>query len=250
MISAFYLAAAALHLALWVWGAAAWRRARRATGRVPVGLTLVLLPAALLWWENLRTGLGSILGPGDLLYALSVPALAWHWTVLPFFALAALAMLDEAGLTWVRRWWLVLPVSLVVTGLFAIDLPYALGLLTGGAGILPNVELRVGCIGDAIRYTATLSEAYLCAPSDEVHRVGPGPIVAIVMVVLVLAGGVVLWSRRRWPWLALGAFAMFVAAGAGPALGSYAAPLANLFELTLVASMLATGRWTALRSAG
>jgi hypothetical protein len=236
LISALYLAAAAVHAYLWTWGVHRWRRSGR-----PAGLGLVLLPAALLWYENLRTGLGRFLGPGELLYALSVPALAWHWTVLPVFVLAAVAMAREAGLTWACS----LPGRLVTAGLvaalFAIDLPYALGLLFGGTGPLPDVELRLGCIGDAVRYTATLSEAYLCDPADATHRVGPGPLVAITMVIFVLAVGVALWVRRGWPWLALTAGAMFLAAGAGPAFGAYAAPLANVGEVALIAGMLATG---------
>jgi len=237
VISALYLVAAAVHAAVWIVGARAWARAGR-----PVALTLVLVPAALLWYENLRTGLGRFLGEGHVLYALSVPALAWHWTVLPLFVLSAYAMAHEAGLDWSRRWWALTLVSGIVTAMFVVDLPYALGLLFGPVGPLPEVELRLGCIGDAVRYTATLSEAYLCDPGSEVHRVGPGPVVAIAMVVAVLAVGVALWVRRRWPWLALAAGVMFVAAGAGPALGAYAAPSANVGEIVLVAAMLATAQ--------
>jgi len=235
LISALYLATAAVHAGLWIWGARRWWRMGR-----PAGLGLVLLPAALLWYENLRTGLGRFLGPGELLYALSVPALAWHWTALPIFVLAAVAMAREAGLAWARGLPGLVATAGLVAALFVVDLPYALGLLSGGAGPLPDVELRLGCIGDAVRYTARLSEAYLCDPGDATHRVGPGPLVAIVMVVYVLAVGVVLWARRGWPWLASAAGLMFLVAGGGPAFGAYAAPLANLGEVALVAGMLAT----------
>jgi hypothetical protein len=240
VISLLYLVAAVAHAGVWIAGARGWARAGR-----PAAAALVLLPAALLWYENLRTGLGRFVGPGELLYALSVPALAWHWTVLPFFVLAAYAIAHEAGLAWTGRPWALIALSGVVTAMFAVDLPYALGVLLGPIGPLPEVELRLGCIGDAIRYTATLSEAYLCSPGTEVHRVGPGPLVAIAMVVAVLVVGVTLWAQRRWPWLAVAAGVMFLAAGAGPALGAYAAPVANVGEIVLVAAML----WTALRFA-
>jgi hypothetical protein len=235
VISLLYLAAAGVHLGLWTWGLRAWLRLGR-----PAALGLVLLPSALLWYENLRTGLGRWLGPGELLYALSVPALAWHWTVLPLFVLAAWAMAREAGLSWAHGLPATIAFAGLVAALFAIDLPFALGLLLGPIGPLPEVELRLGCVGDAIRYTATLSEAYLCDPADATYRVGPGPLVAIAMVVVVLAVGLALWARRGWRWLALPAGAMFLAAGVGPALGAYAAPLANLGETVLIAGMLAT----------
>ena len=141
MISALYLGAAAVHAGLWIWGVRRWLRMGR-----PAGLGLVLAPAALLWYENLRTGLGRFLGPGELLYALSVPALAWHWTVLPIFVLAGVAIAREAGLVWARSWPGLVATAGLVAALFAIDLPYALGLLSGGAGPLPEVDLRLGCI--------------------------------------------------------------------------------------------------------
>lgn len=240
MISVLYLVAALAHALLWAAGLRIWLRAGR-----PAGLGMVLLPSALLWYENLRTGLGRWIGPGDVLYALSVPALAWHWTVLPLFVLAGLAIAREAGLVIGRSAAGVAATSVLVTGLFAIDLPWAAGVLLGPVGPLPEVELRLGCIGDAVRYTATLSEAYLCTPGEAVHRVGPGPLVAIVMVAYLLLVGVWLWLRRGWPWLAVPAAVMFAAAGVGPALGAYAAPVANVGEIALVAGLLVTGAWSA-----
>lgn len=229
MISALYLVYATAHALLWSWGSRAWQRAGR-----PASLALVLVPATLLWYDNLRIGAGRFVGEGPLLYALSVPALAWHWTMLPLFVLAARAMAVDAGLAWARTRWAGLAFGALALALFVVDVPYALGVLTG------RVELVIGCIGDAIRYTATRSPAYFCSPADAVHRVGPGPIVAIVMNVVVLAVGVVLWVQRRWPWLALAAGAMFVAAAGGPVWGTYAPPVANVGEIAFVAGLIAT----------
>ena len=128
-----------------------------------------------------------------------------------------------------------------------MDVPYALGLVFGRVGPIDAVELRLGCMGDAIRYTATLTPAYFCGPEAEVHRVGHGPVVAIVMVVVVLAVGVALWRARNWPWLALTAGAMFVAAASGPAVGSFAAPVANLGEIVFVIGLIATAERFAAR---
>lgn len=229
MISALYLGYAMAHALLWSWASKAWQRAGR-----PASLALVLVPATLLWYDNLRIGMGRFLGEGPLLYALSVPALAWHWTMLPLFVLAARALARDAGLGWARTRWAGYGFGAVALALFAVDVPYALGVLTG------SVELRLGCIGDAIRYTATLTPAYFCGPVDEVHRVGPGPVVAIVMNAVVLAVGVALWAQRRWPWLAVSAGAMFVAAAGGPAWGTYAPPVANVGEIGFVAGLVAT----------
>lgn len=235
MISALYIVLAAVHVLVLSWGFRAWTRSGR-----PVALLLVLVPTALLWYDNLRIGIGRFVGEGPFLYALSVPVLAWHWTMLPLYVLAAGAIARDAGLAWAKTRGAGVAFGAVAFALFAIDVPYALGVVFGAVGPWPAVELRLGCIGDAIRYTATLSPAYLCGPDDVVHRVGPGPVVAIVMVVVVLAVGVALWLRRAWPWLAVSAGAMFVAAAGGPVWGTYAPPVANVGEVVFVVGFIAT----------
>jgi len=235
MISLLYLLLATAQLALWAWGWRAWARGGR-----PPALAWVLVPTALLWYDNARIGVGRFVGEGDLLYALSVPALAWHWTMLPAFVLAAGAIARAAGLAWARRapgragFWALAAV------LFVVDVPYAIGVVFGPVGPFAGVELRLGCIGDAIRYTATLTPAYFCGSETEAYRVGPGPVVAIVMVVVVLAVGLALWRARGWPWLAAAAGLMFVAAAGGPAFGTYAPPVANVGELAFVAGLIVT----------
>jgi hypothetical protein len=235
VISALYLVFATVHALVWSWGSRAWERAGR-----PVALTLVLVPSTLLWYDNLRIGLGRVIGEGPLLYALSVPALAWHWTMLPLFVLAALAIARAAGLGWARTRWAGFGFGAVAAALFVVDVPYAIGVLFGAVGPFPAVELKLGCIGDAIRYTASLGPAYFCGPESAVHRVGPGPVVAIVMNVVVLGVGIALWVGRRWPWLAAAAGAMFVAAAGGPAWGTYAPPVANVGEIGFVVGLIAT----------
>lgn len=225
-----YALLATLQLGLWFWGLSLWRR-RGAQGR-SWALAMVLVPTALLWYDNARIALGSLLGAGELLYALSVPALVWHWTMLPFFVLAAAFIARDSRLPGHRRAWTGWLFWGVAALLLALDLPYAWRLLSG------EMTLALGCIGDAVRYTATLSEAYLCAPGEPIHRVGPGPLVAIVMnaVVLVVAAG--LWRYRGQPLLFATSATMFVLAAAGPALGANAAPIANVGEVIFVFGLL------------
>lgn len=236
MISTLYLGYAVTQLGLWLWGWRAWARLGR-----PVALTLVLVPATLLWYDNLRIGLGRWLGEGALLHALSVPVFVWHWLLVPVFVIAAGSLARSADLPWARPRWAMGAFCLVATGLIALDLPYALGLLLGPVAGLPEVELRLGCLRDAIRYTVTLSQTFACGPDAVIGRTGPGPLVAIVMNVIVLGVGVALWRARRWPWLALTALAMFVAAAGLPLWGVDGPPVANLGEIVFVAGLLATG---------
>jgi hypothetical protein len=60
------------------------------------------------------------------------------------------------------------------------------------------------------------------------------------MVVVVGIVGVALWRARGWPWLAVAAGVMFLAAAGGPAWGTYAPPVANVGELAFVAGLLGT----------
>jgi hypothetical protein len=233
MISALYLTLAAAQLALWLWGARVRARQGARRGR-SLALLLVLIPAALLWFDNLRIGLGRFIGAGEALYALSVPALVWHWTMLPFFVLAAWAIARDRQLRFAqaRALWAI-PLG-IGAAMLVFEVPYAVRLLSG------EMVLQLGCIGDAIRYTATLSTAYLCNATDTVARMGPGPVVAIVMNVFVLGVGVALWRARGERRLAITSAIMFVAAAAGPAFGAYAAPIANVGELVFVWGLLAT----------
>jgi hypothetical protein len=236
VITTLYLLFAGVHLLLWLWGWRAWHRRGR-----PVALALVLVPATLLWYDNLRIGLGRFLGEGPLLHAISVPAFVWHWTLLPVFVVAAFSLARSAGLAWAKRRLAMGAFVAVTVALIAADVPYALGLVFGPIGPLPDVELRLGCIADAIRYTATLSATFACGPETEIVRTGPGPLVAILMNVVVLGVGVALWRSRGWPWLALAAGTMFVAAAGLPLWGVYGPPVANLGEIAFVAGLLATG---------
>jgi hypothetical protein len=161
-------------------------------------------------------------------------ALLWHYLMLPLFVLAVWALGRAARLRLALHWLGGLAFASVAVGLFLLDAPYAWRLWQG------EMVLKIGCIGDAIRYTATLSEAYLCRPGDAVHRVGPGPLVAILMNVTVLVVGVALGRSYGYVWLWLSALVMFLLAAVGPAFGAYAAPLANVGELVFVVGLIAT----------
>jgi hypothetical protein len=228
MITGLYFGYAVAQLSVWLWGMRLYLRRQR-----PLALLLVLIPSAPLWFDNLRIGLGRFLGEGELLYALSVPALVWHYLMLPLFVLAVWALGRSARIPLLLHPIAGVAFALAALGLFLLDAPYAVRLLSG------ELTLKIGCIGDAIRYTATLSPAYLCGPEDAVHRVGPGPLVAILMNAAVLFVGIALARVRGYPWLLVSASLMFALAAAGPAFGAYAAPLANFGEVVFVAGLIA-----------
>ncbi len=224
MLSFIFLAYAVIHIGMWLWGWKLWAE----TGR-PVALLVVLVGATLLFYDNLRIGIGRFIGEGDLLYAMSVPAFAWHWSMLPLLVIAAGSVARLAGLQWAQSRAVMGAFCVVAVGLSAMDFPKILAM-----------DLHIACLDDTVRYTTTVKESQLCSPDDQVvARGADAATVAIITNVIVLAVGIALWIRRRWAWLAVGSGLMFVAAG-GFATSRYGLPIANLGEISITLGFIVT----------
>lgn len=224
MLSSVFLGYAAVHLGLWLWGWRLW-----ATHGRPVPLALVLVSGTLLSYDNFRIGIGRFVGAGDMLHALSVPAFAWHWSMLPLLVIAAGSVARAAGLDWAR--------PKAVMGLFCLA---AVGLAAHDIPKIFDLDLRVACLADTVRYTTTVPADQLCGPGEEPWSSSAGaPVVAIVTNLVVLGVGIALWVAHRWPWLALGAAAMFLAAGAFAG-SAWALPVANVGELVFTLGLIVT----------
>ena len=224
MLSFIFLAYAVIHLVIWLWGWRLWSE----TGR-PVALLLVLVGGTLLFYDNFRIGIGRFIGPGDLLYNLSVPAFAWHWSLLPLLVIAAGAVARLAGLKWAQHKLVMGAFCLAAVALSAYDIPKIF-----------TMELHPACLDDTVRYTTTVKEGQLCSPTDPVITRGAHfPVVAVATNMVVLAVGIALWIQRRWPWLAIGSGLMFVAAGAFGG-HRYGLPIANLGEICITLGLIVT----------
>ncbi|MFZ1623359.1 MAG: hypothetical protein WAU48_01055 [Gammaproteobacteria bacterium] len=214
MLSGLFLSYALIHLLIWLWGWRLWSQ----TGR-PRVLLIVLIASTLLFYDNFRIGIGRFLGQGELLYALSVPAFAWHWSLLPLLIIAAGALARLAGLRWAQSRLVMGAFCVVAVLLSALDIPSIF-----------SMQLYPACLADTLRYSTRVSVTQLCPGSDLVISSGPGPLVAILTNVVVLAVGIALWIQRGWPWLTVGAGLMFIAAGAF-ASSEWSLPIANLGEI-------------------
>ena len=224
MLSYIFLAFAVVHIGIWLWGWRLWAE----TGR-PVALLIVLVGATLLFYDNFRIGIGRFIGPGDLLYNLSVPAFAWHWSLLSLLVIAAGSVARLAGLKWAQGKLVMGAFCVVAVALSAHDIPKIF-----------SMELHPACLADTVRYTVTVKEAQLCSPTDQLVPGGAdAAIVAIITNVIVLAVGIALWIQRRWPWLVVGSGLMFIAAGAFGR-GTYALPISNFGEICITLSFILT----------
>lgn len=222
MLSFIFLVFAMIHLGIWLWGWRVWAQ----TGR-PVALFLVLFGGTLLFYDNLRIGSGRFIGEGDLLYALSVPAFAWHWSMLPLLVIAAGSVARLADLPWAR--------PRLVMGAFCV---FAVALSAYDIPKIFSMDLRPACLADTVRYSTNVTAAQVC-PGGEVHQGHGAALVAILTNVVVLAVGIALWLQRRWPWLAIGSGAMFVAAGAF-ARSPWSLPIANFGEICITLGFIVT----------
>jgi len=227
VLSLTFLAFAVVHIAIWVWGWFAWQRGGR-----PATLGIVLFANALLWFDNFRIGIGRFVGEGELLATLAAAAFVWHWTVLPVFVIVAGMLARRAGLGWAQGRVVMGTFCVVAVGLFVLDVPSTVRLLSGA------VELYPACIGDTLRYTVTVTLDQLCAPGDTVIT-GPNAfLVPVIMNVIMLGLGIALWFQRRWPWLAAGTGLMFIAAA--PVYGVAGLPVANFGEVLFALSVMVT----------
>lgn len=224
MLSYIFLAYALVHLGLLAWAWRAWSELGR-----PVALFIVAFGNTLLWWDNFRIGSGRFLGEGDLLYAMTVPAFAWHWSMLPLLVIAAGSVARLADLPWARNRLVMGAFCLAAVALAAHDIPKIF-----------SMQLYPACLDDTVRYTSSPSEAQLCRPDQVVVKGGAeAALVAIITNIIVLAVGIALWIQRGWKWLALGSGAMFIAAGAF-ARAKYSLPISNFGEILITASFIAT----------
>lgn len=223
MLSYVFLAYAVIHLTIWLWGWKLWA----AHGR-PVALLLVLVSGTLLFYDNFRIGIGRFLGEGGLLYNLSVPAFAWHWSMLPLLVIAAGSIARLADLRWAQGKVAMGGFCVVAVALSLRDIP----------GIF-SMELHPACLADTLRYSTSVRADQVCPGGTTIPGGADAAFVAIITNVIVLVVGIVLWVQRRWPWMAVGAGLMFIAAGAFAG-HRYGLVIANLGEIAITLGLIAT----------
>ena len=223
MLSFLFLVYALVHVGIWCWGWWAWAGHRR-----PVALLLVLISGTLLWYDNFRIGIGRFIGEGDLLKAMTVPAFAWHWSMLPLLVIAVGSIARLAGLGWARK--------RIVMGAFCLA---AVAMAIHDMPKVFSMELHPACIADTFRYSTNVSAAQLCSADAEVVRGAGAALVAILTNIIVIGVGVALWIQRGWAWLTLGAGAMFVAAGASTR-SQWSLPIANFGEILITLALIAS----------
>jgi hypothetical protein len=181
--------------------------------RAPLIAGLVGVVLIALLYDNLVLAAGGPFGEAAWLETANVGRYVAHAIAVPLLIPVGVLLAGRLGVRSCSR-----PAVLVAAWAAAAAL-----ILLGGVTELAGLELEPVAEDGIVRYVST-------------HR-GP-PIGAILAMLGLLATGVAIWRRARWPWLFAGALIMFVAAGAMAVAGW----LGNVGEVALVLGILATLR--------
>lgn len=179
-------------------------------------LRLLLLVLAGLCYDTLVVGIGRFAGEGDLLRALNAGRYIVHALFTPMLMIFGFGVLRSAGVTWAQG----------RSAHAAVCGAAALLILLGSYADIFLLDLQPRAVAGSLRY---LNEGGLSGP----------PLPAILTIVFLIAAGISLWRKTGWIWLALGAVAMFLAAGAAMGDLFY---LGNIGEVILSAGNVAAAR--------
>ncbi|MEU8079707.1 hypothetical protein AB0B31_30200 [Catellatospora citrea] len=179
---------------------------------------LVAVICVGLAYDSAAVAIGRLLGFGPTLEAVNAPRYWSHAVLTPLLIVAGAALAARLGVTGLRRQAVRITGGVLVVALIAL----------GVAADIVGLRLEPREYADTLRY-------------GNAAAAGP-PIPAIVTMLVLVVIGVLVWRTARFPWLLLGAVAMFAAAGAGAAhfwLGNVGE---LLLQLAVVATVLRAAR--------
>ncbi|WP_166388157.1 hypothetical protein [Catellatospora methionotrophica] len=184
-------------------------RRRAAAGPAAV---LVAVICAGLAYDSGAVAIGRLIGFGPALEAVNAPRYWIHALFTPLLIVAGAALAARLGVAALARQPVRIAGGVLVTALIALGV---------GSDIV-GLRLEPREYADTLRY-------------GNAATAGP-PIPAIVTMLVLVMIGILVWRSARFPWLLLGAIAMFAAAGAGAAHFW----LGNVGELLLQLAVVAT----------
>ncbi len=200
-----------LQAALAVWAFVLWRKDRTA------GAFMLLLPIATVWYDNLILGLGSAIGAGPALEALTVPRFVGHALFTPSWIVASVMLATRFGAFAGRE-----------------------RIAAIGSWVLYAAMVVVGLLNEVVAFEGELvREADVLYYTNAGRLFTPPPPSLTMLVVVLLAGiYIAVRTRGRWPWMLLGALLVPL----GQFLGEDGPMflIINLGEVLMSASLVAT----------
>lgn len=217
MLTAAYLLYAVAQTALAVWAFRIYRKDPSA------GTLTLMLPIAAVVYDNVAVAVGSFVGAGPLLEALSFPRFLGHALLTPVWIVTAVAFAIRSGAFAGRE-------RVMSIGSWVL---YAAMVLIGLVNSVVLLSFELVRLGDLVYYT---NGGGIPGP--------PAP--SIVMTLVVIVCGAIVLKRMRWPWMLAGALFMFVAAAIPRAIAGFV--VSNSGEVIMAASLVATAAFLASAS--
>ena len=169
-------------------------RIGRDTGQTAAWVLLV--PQACLVYDNLIVGLGSSIGPGALLEALSWPRFWTHWLFGAWSIAGCGVILRLAGVERLRSRKGLLTFCALTLAMMMYDLPHFF-----------VDRLYAICELDLVRYSTAVAAGTACFAGQAVVPGSP-PFASIVTLLVVIGSGTVLLLKHRFPWMLIGGLLM------------------------------------------
>lgn len=209
MLTVAYALFALVHLFLGVWGL------RLVLRRPSVAGWTLILPIFALVYDNSVAAVGSFIGEGALLRALTLPRFVGHAFLTPIWTVTSVGLAALFGVALARR----------RGARIASWVVYAVLVVLGIVDALVLLELEPLRDGTALVYT---NAGGLPGP--------PAP--AIVMVLVTIIMGALVLRQAHWPWMLAGAVFMLVAAAVPAPVAGFALSAAG--EVVLASALVAT----------
>lgn len=204
-----YLGYALAQAALAVWAFRLWRAERSA------GAFALLVPISTVVYDNLMIALGSFIGPGPLLEALTVPRFAGHALFTPLWIVAAVHLALKAGAFERHR-----------------------ARVAAGAWGLYGVMAAIGLLNEVVFFRGEWVSEGDVSYYTNVGRILTPPPPSLTMLLVVLVCGVIVLARVRWPWMLLGGLTVLGSQAVRSDTVAFA--LINSTEVILSTSLVAT----------
>lgn len=204
-----YLGYALAQAALAVWAFRLWRRDREITS------LLLAIPIATVWYDNVIVGIGSWIGAGPLLEALTFPRFLGHALFTPSWIVASVALALRAGAFKGRE-----------------------RLATVTAWVLYVAMIVIGFVNEVVCFTGELVREGDVIYYTNVGRLITPPPPSLVMMLVVLVCGLLVWRHARWPWMFLGGLPVLLSRAIPTDSVSFA--LVNSGEVIASAALVAT----------
>lgn len=208
-----YFLYAVLYTALLIWGLYGIRKQDLAKWTSVI--FIVIIP---LIYDNTILATGKWIGEGDLLESLNFARFCLHALITPLLVMYSVGTLQESGIEWAKKKWLVI-----------LGILYSISLMI--------LEFSIEVVGLEIE---VVKEYGVISYSNVEEATGP-PIMVLLVTLILIVASAILWKKTKWSVFFIGAIVMTI--GSAVPINVESGAITNAFELFLIFTLV----WTKQR---